>query len=578
MYSIIPELSLIIVIGAVLAYLFSKFKQPVIIAYIITGFIIGPAVFGLVHNYEDIQALSELGIALLLYTVGAELSIDKIKHIKKSILLVTIVEVLGTFAIGLLASHFILGLNWLISIFIGVIASLSSTAVVMKHMSDQNLINTIKSRVMLGILLVQDLITMLFLPFLLESSSGFSVLSIPIELGKLLIIIVVALAINYFYTDILKQSFKNKDLLFIISLASCFAFIGLSALMNFSIIIGAFIGGLILTNYPFKLELVEQIDETKSFFAMLFFVALGMQITSLSSIDWWLFLLLFILTLIIKPIIIFIGALFSGYDHSLSFYVSSGLFQVSEFALVLVQFGTLNNIFNESMSTTLILFISLSLMFTPYILSQNKSIEKLFNPLNNHISKLFLKNKKNELDNTDEKEFSNHIVLFGLGRMGSGVLEGLLKSKLVKAEDIVVIDDDPEEILTAMKLNVYAICGQADSKEVLDKLKLNDARAVIVTIPYYDVNCAILEYVNPKKVPVFMRAYYVQEAVDYYKKGIKYVVVPQVMAANELLKNIYAELNNEKQSTIFNDMLVNIMKRYSKEETFNRKHHRYASE
>ncbi len=318
MYSIVFELSLIVVVGAILAYLFSKFKQPLIIAYILTGFIIGPSVFGLVKDYTSIQALSELGIAFLLYAVGAELSLDKIKSMKKSIYLVTIVEVFGTFAAGLFAAKYLLGLSWVISTFIGAIISISSTAVVMKYMSDQKLINTMKARIMLGILIIQDLITMLFLPLLINFNE-FTLTSIPFVIGKIVVLVGTAILINFIFTDVLKESFKHKDLLFLISLASCFAFIGLSYLMNFSIIIGAFIGGLILTNYPFKLEIIEEIDETKSFFSMLFFVSLGMQITNVTSINWWLMLLLIVLTFVLKPIIIFIGSLLSGYDERTSF-------------------------------------------------------------------------------------------------------------------------------------------------------------------------------------------------------------------------------------------------------------------
>jgi len=314
MYSFVLELSVIVVLGAVLSYLFTKLKQPMIIGYLITGFIIGPAVFGLVRSYESIQALSELGIAFLLYAIGAELSIDKIKSIRKSIYVVTILEVALTFTLGLFASKYLLGFSWMISTFIGVIVSLSSTAVVMKYMSDQKQINTFKARIMLGVLLVQDLIILFFLPLLIDFNSGFSAFTIPLVLGKILVLVGVAFLINFVFADIMRESFKRKELLFLISLASCFAFIGLSAWMDFSIIIGAFIGGLILTNYPYKLEIIDQIDETKTFFSMLFFVSLGMQITSVTSINWYLMILLFVLAVVFKPLVLFFGSLFSGYD------------------------------------------------------------------------------------------------------------------------------------------------------------------------------------------------------------------------------------------------------------------------
>jgi len=270
--------------------------------------------------------------------------------------------------------------------------------------------------------------------------------------------------------------------------------------------------------------------------------------------------------------------LLSGYDEKISFYVSSSLFQISEFSLVLVQFATLQGLFNESLTTTLILFISLSLIFTPYVLSKNNFLEKLFYPINKYIVKIAYKRKKDELDNTEEKDFTNHIVLFGLGRMGMGVLDGLLKSKFVEPKDIVVVDDDPDSISKVMEKNIFCICGQADNPEILDKLALNHARAIVITIPYYDVNETILKHINLKKVPVFVRAYFVQEAIDYYKKGIRHVVIPQVMATNELIRGIFDELNNVKQGSLFNELLVDTMKHYSKEETFLKRHHRYSAE
>jgi len=244
--------------------------------------------------------------------------------------------------------------------------------------------------------------------------------------------------------------------------------------------------------------------------------------------------------------------------------------------LVFVQFATLTGLFLEQLSTTLILFISLCLIFTPYILSHNRFFDKLLGPINKRLAKLFYRKVKVE-DTEPDREFSNHIVLFGLGRMGFGVLEGLLRSKLVKASDIIVIDDDPEGVNKAMKLGVFGICGQADNPEIIERTNLNSARAIVISIPYYDVNEVILKHVDIRKIPIFMRAYFVQEAVDYYKRGIKYVVVPQVMATNQLLKEIYNNLNNVKESTMFNDILIDIMKKYSKEETFLQRNHRYSN-
>lgn len=577
--SLILELSVIVVICAVLSYLFSKFKQPIIVGYIIAGFILGPAVFNLVKSYDTVLALSEIGIAFLLYAIGAELDLKKIKGIKRSIFTVTLIEVFATFGIGLFATKFILGYSWWVSVFVGAIVSLSSTAVVMKYMSDRQLINTIASRLLLGILLIQDLLIMLFLPLLIDSQY-FTWTTIPLIVGKIALLVGIAMLINFVFRDILKESFKRRDLLFVLSLASCFAFIGLAYMLDFSIIIGAFIGGLILANYPYNLEILDTVGDLKSFFSMLFFVSLGMQITNLSIISGWFFLVLFVLAFVIKPLLLYIGTIYSGYDEKLSFYVSSGLFQISEFSLVLVQFAVIAGFFSEAQSTTLILFIALSMALTPYVLSQNSFFDKLLLPINKKIFGFIRKFVKSPIDYTEleDKSFKNHIVIFGLGRMGSGVLEGILTKKLFPKEKIVAIDDDPDTVINAINQGVFAICGQADNPEILDKISLNVARAVIITIPYYDVNTTILQYIDAKKIPVFIRAYYVNEAEDFYKRGIKYVVIPQVMATNELLNQVGQELNNEKKSETLDKLYFDVFKKYSKTESLLKRHHRYTVE
>ncbi len=577
--SLILELSVIVVICAVLSYLFSKFKQPIIVGYIFAGFILGPAVFGLVKSYDTVLALSEIGIAFLLYAIGAELDLKKIKGIKKSIFTVTLIEVFVTFGIGLLATRFILGYSWWVSVFVGAIVSLSSTAVVMKYMSDRQLINTMRSRLLLGILLIQDLLIMLFLPLLIDSQY-FTWTTIPFIIGKIALLVGIAMLINFVFRDILKESFKRRDLLFVLSLASCFAFIGLAYLLDFSIIIGAFIGGLILANYPYNLEILDTVGDLKSFFSMLFFVSLGMQITNLSVISGWFFLVLFVLAFVIKPLLLYIGTIYSGYDEKLSFYVSSGLFQISEFSLVLVQFAVIAGFFTEAQSTTLILFIALSMALTPYVLSQNSFFDKLLLPINKKIFGFTRKFVKSSVDYTEieDKSFKNHIVIFGLGRMGSGVLDGILTKKLWPKEKLVVIDDDPDTVINAINKGVFAICGQADNPEILDKIGLSYARAVIITIPYYDVNTTILQYIDLKKVSVFIRAYYVSEAEDFYKRGIKYVVIPQVMATNELLNQVGQELNNEKKSETLDKLYFDVFKKYSKTESLLKRHHRYTVE
>ena len=375
----IIELSAVVVIAAMLAYLFSKFKQPVLISYILTGFILGPAVLAVISSYTEIASLSELGVAFLLYAIGAELNLNKLKQIRKGIIVTTIIQVAACFTAGFFGALYLLGMTPIQSLFVGAIVSISSTAIVLKYMSDQKMGSSLKARIMLGVLLVQDFIIMLFLPLIMNlSSKAFEWISIVEVIGKILVILAIAMLINrFFFRSILKESFEKPDLLFMLSLASAFGFIWLSSLLDFSIIIGAFIGGLILTNYPYHLEIINQIKEIKSFFNMFFFVFLGMQIVSLTGLNIGVIILLLVISFVIKPIFLFLGTLFSGYDEKTSYYVASGLTQISEFSLVLVQFAVAAGIFTSSLSSTFIIVISLAMISTPYILNYNDFFEKI---------------------------------------------------------------------------------------------------------------------------------------------------------------------------------------------------------
>ena len=578
--TLIEELSAIIVLSAFLAYLFSKLKQPVIISYILTGFIIGPAVFGLVNSYEEIQAMSELGIALLLFAIGAELDLEKIKHIRKGIILSTIAEVAITLGIGFSITYFLLHYTLIQSLFIGTIVSMSSTAVVMKYLTDRKMASTLRARIMLSVLIIQDLLVMFFLPLLMNISSDFHYSIILIIIGKILLIVAVAMLLRYFINDLMKDTVKNKDLVFLISLASSFGFIFLSSLLHFSIIIGAFIGGLILTNYPYHLEILSEIYDIKTFFSMFFFVLLGMQITTLSNLSWGLFALLFFLSFMVKPFILFVGSILNKYDLNTSFYTSTGLSQISAFSLVLVQYASLNFIFSDSLNSNLIIFISLSMIATPYILKFNKEIEHMFmfgiKPVENILKKLFKVKTQNLISKSEKIELKDHIILFGLGRMGYSIFDSLVESSKYPVNKIVVIDDDPEPIENAIKAGAYGICGQADNEEILETLNINKARLVIISIPYFDVNKKILKYIDTKKTMVFSRAYYIQEAYELYKKGVDFVVVPQVLATNQIIKEIFTYLDNGKSKTSGLDLLyLDSLKKAANEEKFYRRHHRY---
>ena len=568
------QLSAVVVLAASLAYLSYKIKQPMILAFVLVGFLLGPAVFNVITNHSTIIAMSEIGIALLIYTVGAELDFKKLKAIKSNIIFIGIIQVAISFLGAFLLSKAI-GLDLLPSLIIGTILCISSTELVMKCLSDLRLTSSLRGRIILGILLLQDAIIIIFLPILTTGTGQFSFAIIYELIYKLAIIIAVALLVNFLvFKTMIKKSAANEDLLFLVILASCFGFILLSTILNFSMIIAAFIGGLILANYPYQLEIMDRIKEIRFFFSMFFFILLGMQITGLGNINWLLIVILLIATLLIKPISTYLASLFFKYDTDTSFFVSTSLFQQNIFGLVLVQVATVHGIFNTSISNTLILFIALTMILTPYVINYNKQIYEISNKVLfiDKISKAIRKTfgiKSTATDQEKKIEFKDHIVIFGTGRMGTNIADALLASRTIEKDKLVIVDSDPEPILQYIKQGIYAICGHADNKEILKSLDLDKARLIITTIPNIEINKEILKHIDPKKVKLLVRAHFLKDASEYYNLGAKFVVIPSILASNQIIKEVYNILQN-KESNILNDLykeyLDNKISRGSKDE------------
>ncbi len=563
--NILIELSSVILLAASFAYLSYKIKQPIILGFVIVGFLLGPAVFHMITDPSIIVALSEIGIALLIYVVGAELDFNKLKAIKKNILLIGLVQVVITFVITFILTK-LFGFNLLQSLFLGTILCISSTELIMKCLSDQKLATSLKGRILLGILLLQDVIIIIFLPILTTSTGSFSFMLVVNLVYKLAIIIVSALLVNFLvFKTTIRLASKNEEVVFLIILASCFGFILLATILDFSIIIATFIGGLILANYPYKLEIMDRIKEIKAFFSMFFFILLGMQITGFANIDITLLIIIAVVAILIKPISIYLTSLFFKYDDDTSFFVSTSLFQGNIFGLVLVQVATVQGIFNTSVSNTLILFIALTMILTPYVINYNREIKTVSNKIFfiDKISDLIRKIFRIKLDKKQiEKKYrlKDHIIIFGAGRMGTSIAEALIRGNIISLDKIVIVDNDPEPILDFINKGIYALCGHADNTEILDDISINKAKLIITTIPNMQVNKVIFSKTDPKKTDILVRAHFIEDAKEYYNLGAKYVVVPSILASNQIITEVCNVIEG-KESNIFTDLYKDYLAR-----------------
>ncbi len=544
--SIIFDIALILIISAIFAFIARMLRQPLIPAYVIAGLIVGPLVLGFVQNTNLIYAFSEIGIAFLLFTAGLEISFAKIREANlKKIALIGTLQVAIVFIISILVSEFF-NLSFLQAAYIGIILAFGSTMVVIKLLADSGELITMHGRIILGILLLQDLVAIIAI--VIFTSGGFALSPIISSLLLLLAIILIAILLQrYVLNKLFDFASHSTELLFLSALAVLFLFVILARIADISIVIGAFIAGVSLANSPFRLELESRISSLRDFFAILFFVALGMRIVFTGIADklnFFFFLLL--IAFIIKPIITFLLIRITGYTQKTSFLTSISLAQLSEFSLIISIIALNSGIFDSALFSTITLATIITMSITPYFIKY-KNI--LYSPLSYPLKFMKFIPVKEVLGYIDKKP--KKTLLIGAHRMGSILLNGLEKHK----DELIVMDHNPEIIHSLVKKKVSCLYGNLGSPEMLHNLNIESLERVISTIPNFEENIYLIKKIKQRNqsAMLILTATRISEALDLYKKGADYVILPKVLAgeeASQIIKKEKQAIGNMKKAHI----------------------------
>lgn len=530
-------LGIIIVIAAVVAFLLKLAKQPQILSYVLAGILITP-VFKLITDTTIIDSLSMIGIAFLLFLVGLEMDLKSLRNVAK-------VSVFG----GTAQIAILFGLSYVLALllgflnreaaYIGLMMSFSSTMVVMKLLSDKRQLNTLHGRIAVGILLLEDLIA-IFALSLLSSLGGFSLSLVGLAALKFALLFGIAyLASKYLFPKIFEFAAKKQELMLISSLAVCFLFsLGFYAL-NFSIAIGAFIAGISLGSLKYSLHIISKVKSLRDFFALLFFVSLGMTLSLDVIKNMWLPLIVFTtLVLVIKPIItMFICSLFR-YTKKPSFITAISLSEIGEFSLIIATQGLLLGHITQETFSLVVMVTLISITETTYLLQfDNWFYNFLKKPL-----KLF------DYFNTKSLEFlpsevKPSIILCGHNRIGFSVLRKLKKFK----KKVLVIDYNPEVIEQLVKEDYHCIYGDATDDEILERMHLSKIKMLISTIPTVNETSLLIKKVREvnKKAKIIVTASEIDSALKFYKLGADYVILPHFLGG-EHVSGLITKVHHQK--------------------------------
>ena len=561
------DLGIVIVFGTLMGCIAKLLKQPMLIAYIAAGIIISPIGLALITSPVEIAILAELGVAFLLFTIGIQSNFGQLFKLKNAIIVGSLTQVIATTGITLILMQLV-GLGFVESLYLGLILAFSSTAIVVKQLSNMNLISTLHGRLIVGFALVQDTLAVLLLPILAAQQTMFSFSLVGNLLLSFIILASLALLLNrIILPKVLKRFEKTKELFYLILLSCCFAFIYLSNLLNFSIVVGAFIGGLTLSALPYSREASSRIAGLRDFFATIFFVSLGMQASlSFFGLPIAILIILFLVVYFLNPIIYFLISLASGLKSKSALFVGLALGQASEFSFILASQGFRLGQISSSLFSASILVITVSMASTPYFMEHNNSIYSFLNKLKKRFFPTLCETrfgkKEGKLKYLSKKPLKKHIII-----MGADVLGQQLVSTLEETHNLIVVDHDSNVVQKLINKKLPIIYGEADDRETWQKIGLAKAKILLLTIP--DTNKAAKVIRNAKKtnpkIVAIAKAGNFKDALDLYKSDADYVVLPEVIGANTLLKHLTHFIDTGQKHRISN--LQNEFITYLKEKT-----------
>ena len=519
--SLFAELSIIIGVAFALSVVMTLLRQPLIIGHIITGLLVGPLIASSLSP-DTFTLFSEIGIAILLFTVGINLSPQTIKEFGSVALITGITQVVLTSIAGYFLS-ILIGFSDLTSLYIGVALAFSSTIIILKLISDRGDMDTLYAKISIGFLLVQDFIAIILIFIIpLISTGNSSLKEVGVIFGQGIFLIIFILLIGfYFLPKINKFISKNIELLFLfatvwgLGIASIFKFTG------FSIEIGALIAGIALSNLPSRHEISSKMTPLRDFFIVLFFIMLGTHMTTTSILEILPQAIIFsVLVLVGNPLILMVIMGVMGYKKRTGLQTGFTVAQISEFSLILVAMGvSFKHV--DSRILSLVTLVGLITIFgSTYLILYSDKIYKI-------IGKYLSIFERNGAQEKKMEHVKYPIILFGANRIGYDFVEEFKKI----GKPFLVVDHDPENVEILRKKGIDVDYGDALDIDYLESLDLSQIELVVSTIPDSETNFLINSVIKSKNsnATVVVVSHKIKDALIHYENGVNYVILPHFL-------------------------------------------------
>ena len=537
--ALIFNLGAIVVVAAVFSLAARVVRVPAIVAYILAGLVLGP-VTGFLDFSDPLELIAEVGIALLLFLVGLELSIDKIKVVGKVAVAAGIGQVVFTAAGGFLVS-WALGFDLMASLFLATALTFSSTVVVVKLLDQKGDLNSLYGRIAVGIFLVQDIVVIIVLTFLAGLGSAETISLGPTLWGlgrafggMALLLAVVMVASRYLLPAPFAWAARSPETIFIWSLCWCFVVVAGAEVLELSLEIGAFVAGLSLAQLPYNDDLRRRVHPLMNFFIAVFFVSLGIQMEFGAALEnWFAVVVLSLFVLIGNPFIFMLIITRMGYGEKTSFFTSVTVAQISEFSFIFAAMGVGAGLIDASILSVVAVVGVTTIAVSAYMILYSEPLYRFvrrrgwLRPFRAPATE----------EGTPPGEREGHVIVVGMNALGRDIVKRLCGA----GEKVLAIDTDPNKL---SGLPCETMLGNVEYLSVLEDAGYSRAKLIVSALQIEDTNDLLAYRARSHGIRCAVHGFDLSLIDELVELGADYVMTPRVdgikLQVEELKRRGYA--------------------------------------
>lgn len=534
-YDLIYHLGLMVGAATLLVLLARRLRIPTLVLYILAGLLLGP-ITGLVGITDAVETISKVGIALLLFLVGLELNLEKVRAVGKVAVVAGIGQVVFTAAGGFVMAY-LLGFTIIEAIFIGVALTFSSTVVVVKLLDEKKEINELYGRIAVGINLVQDVVVIIALTFLsgLVAPEEMAVMDVLANVGLAFvgmgILLGAALLASRF---VLPRLFgwmgrgSWPEGLFVWSLLWCFVFVLAAEGMRLSVEIGAFLAGISIAQLRIANDLRRRVHPLVSFFIAVFFVSLGVQMEfGLAAARWEAALILSLFVLLGNPLIVMWIITKMGYSERTSFLTSVTVAQISEFSFIFAALGLAAGVIDEAILSMIGVIGLVTIGVSAYMILYNHELYAVVRRAG--LLRVFKAPQEPEVAPDDE--LRGHVIVVGMNPLGRYIAERLTR----QGETVLAIDTDMRKL---EGLPCRTLQGDAAFLSVLDEARLSSAKLLVSALQIENTNQLLAYRAAEAGVPASIHAFDQSVVADLRQAGTDYLIDSKFQGTRKMIQQL----------------------------------------